>query len=90
MIGRLVHRFRTPPACRQVAAILQSYLDGELPPSEVELVHDHLQHCERCGIESEIHEAVRRSLAELATPTDPHAVARLTTFAHRVTRNEPP
>lgn len=77
-----------PPDCREVAQVLQSYLDGELPPSKTHLVARHLEHCERCGIEADVYEEVKRSLAALATPVDRGAVQRLRLFARDLAEGE--
>ncbi|MDX1620420.1 MAG: zf-HC2 domain-containing protein [Nitriliruptorales bacterium] len=89
MIKSLLRRFRTPPDCREVARILQSYLDGELPPSKTHLVAEHLEHCDRCGIEAEVYREVKRSLHELGTEPDPAAVDRLRSYAEGLITDEP-
>ncbi|MBW3619512.1 MAG: zf-HC2 domain-containing protein [Actinobacteria bacterium] len=76
---------RVPPDCREVADVLQAYLDGELPESKTHVVSEHLQHCERCGIEADVYLEVKRSLGELATPPDRDVMARLRSFADRLT-----
>lgn len=87
---KLMRMFRVPPDCREVADVLQAYLDGELPESKTHVVAEHLEHCERCGIEAEVYEEVKRSLAELATPPDRDAVARLRSFAEGLTSGDAP
>ena len=61
----------TAPDCRHVAAVLQSYLDGELGPQDAEAVTDHLEHCERCGIEArtiqQVVDAIQRQRPDLAS-----------------------
>ena len=39
------------PDCGQVGAVLQAYVDGELGPQDGERIAEHLEHCDRCGIE---------------------------------------
>jgi anti-sigma factor RsiW len=90
MKGHLFRRFRVPPDCREVADTLQAYLDGELPPAGIELVREHLEHCERCGIEAEVYLEVKRSLGQLATPPDEEAVGRLRAFADDLTGEDSP
>ena len=80
---------RMPPDCRDVAKVLQSYLDGELPPSQTHLVAEHLEHCDRCGIEAEVYREVKRSLEQLATPPDHAAVGRLRDYADGITGDAP-
>lgn len=80
--------FRVPPDCREVADVLQAYLDGELPASKMHLVAEHLEHCERCGIEADVYREVKRSLEQLATPPDRGAIARLRSFADELTTGD--
>jgi anti-sigma factor RsiW len=87
---KLVRRFMMPPDCREVAEVLQSYLDGELPESKTHLVAEHLEHCDRCGIEAEVYREVKRSLGQLATPPDRETVDRLRSFAEGLTPDETP
>lgn len=75
---------RTRPDCRTVAAVLQSYLDGELPADRADVVREHLDHCDRCGIEADTYEQVRRSLAGLAVPPDRRALDRLRDLARQL------
>lgn len=88
MIKKFLRRFMMPPDCREVAEVLQSYLDGELPESKTQLVAEHLEHCERCEIEAEIYEEVKRSLEQLSTPPDREAVDRLRSYADRLTSDD--
>lgn len=81
MIETLLRMLRVPPDCRDVAEVLQAYLDGELPASKTHLVSEHLEHCQRCGIEADVYREVKRSLEQLATPPDREAVERLRAFA---------
>jgi anti-sigma factor RsiW len=84
----LIRRHRMPPDCRQVADVLQAYLDGELPPDKTHLVAEHLEHCERCGIEADVYREVKESLHQLATPPDQGALARLRGFARGIAGDE--
>lgn len=79
---------RRPPDCRQVARVLQAYLDGELPEDAHEVVSAHLRHCERCGIDARVHRDVKRSLQGLATRPDPRAIARLRAYAAELQQGE--
>lgn len=72
------------PDCNRVRKVLQSYLDGELDDDNAAFVAAHLEHCERCGIEADIYERVKASLAELHQAPDPSAVDRLRRFAESV------
>lgn len=88
MIPKILRRFMMPPDCREVAVVLQSYLDGELPPSKTHLVAEHLEHCERCGIERDVYMEVKRSLGQLGTPPDRNAVDRLRSYADELTADD--
>ena len=61
------------PACHEVGAVLQAYLDGELGPQDAELVAEHLAHCERCEIEARtvdrVVEVIRRQRPDLESDT---------------------
>ena len=67
--------------CSEALHDLQRYLDGELPKDAIPLVEHHLAHCERCGIETAVHEQVARSLAALRMEPDPATISRLESFA---------
>lgn len=85
---KLVRMLFMPPDCRDVAEVLQSYLDGELPASRRHLVAKHLEHCQRCGIEADLYREVKRSLEQLAVPPDRRAVQRLRRFARDLAEGE--
>lgn len=78
------------PDCGHVAAVLQAYLDGELPPSDAEAVAGHLAHCERCSIEAatvrRVIEAIQRQRPDL----DPEALERLGGVVDELTAGGPP
>ena len=48
--------------CRQVAAVLQEYLDGEVDPVTAGKVHDHLEECRRCGLEARTYRAIKAAI----------------------------
>jgi len=77
------------PACHVVGAVLQAYLDGELGPEDAELVAEHLEHCERCQIESAIVERVVEAIRQQRPDLDPAAIERLAGFVDRLTRDGP-
>lgn len=84
----LLDRLRRPE-CHRVRQVLQSYLDGELDASDATMVAAHLEHCERCGIETSLYEEVKESLGRLHQPPDPDAMERLRRFAAEVP-DQPP
>lgn len=82
---RLLDRFRRPD-CHRVRRVLQAYLDGELDERHASMVAAHLAECERCGIEAELQQRVKDSLAQLRPAPDPDALDRLHRFADSVPR----
>lgn len=77
------------PECHQVGSVLQAYLDGELGPQDAELVAEHLEHCERCGIEADtvtnVVDAIRRQRPDL----DPEPLERLARFVEQLPTDGP-
>lgn len=53
----------TPLRCRQVARVLQRYLDGEVDAETAHRVSAHLERCEDCGLEAEAYRAILDTLA---------------------------
>jgi anti-sigma factor RsiW len=77
------------PECHVVGAVLQAYLDGELGPQDAEIVAEHLEHCERCGIEAttvgRVVDAIKRQRPDL----DPEPIDRLASFVDGLARSGP-
>jgi anti-sigma factor RsiW len=72
----------SPDDCAAVLPLLESYLDGELTPTETEGVREHLARCPACAAELRLAEAIQiglRALPELDTP--PEVVARVRALA---------
>ena len=72
--------------CREVAVVLQGYLDGEVDPVTARTVHEHLEVCRRCGLDARTYRAIRLSIPGAATRSgpsavDPEALDRLRRFA---------
>lgn len=76
------------PDCHAVGAVLQAYLDGELGPQDAELVAEHLEHCERCQIESATVERVVAAIRRQRPDLDPVPIDRLAGFVDRLTRGQ--
>ena len=81
--------------CRQVALVLQSYLDGEVDAGTAGRVHDHLEECRRCGLEATTYRAIKDAIPmaaadtrQPATPVDPDALQRLRSFADNLVMGE--
>lgn len=78
--------FITQRRCRQVATVLQRYLDGELDLPTAQRVHEHLEVCRRCGLDARTYRAIKVAIpvahAEVAEiAVDPEAIDRLRAFA---------
>lgn len=73
------------PDCRRVQALMDAWLDGELPVDQAHRVAAHLADCDRCGVEAAKARRVKESLAalapELRPPADPAALDRLRRYA---------
>jgi anti-sigma factor RsiW len=74
------------PRCEHVGRVLQSYVDGELGPSDAERVADHLVHCERCGIELATVERVVGLIRQQRPDLDVSALGRLERFVDELDR----
>jgi anti-sigma factor RsiW len=78
----LTEQSREPLSCRQVARLLQAYLDGELRDARAVLVADHLDACLRCGLEAGTYRWLMAQLAGLAPSDDTRQLDRLREFAN--------
>ena len=87
ILGRLVP---TPwqMSCRQVAKVLQSYLDHELDERAAAKVAAHLEDCRRCGLEAETYEELRAVLRRGPSGAADESVARLRDFGERLARGD--
>lgn len=80
---KLFDRWRRP-TCHEVQRVLQQFLDGELGPSHADFVAAHLAQCDRCNIEAEIYDRVKRSLAAMRPAPDAATMSRLEAMAEQV------
>ncbi len=92
-LQRLRQRVADVTACRDVGRVLQSYLDGELDIARTAEVAAHLEHCLRCGMESDVYARIKLALGRRADGHDPHpedrlAIERLRRFATALTAPE--
>lgn len=71
-------------SCAEVAKVLQSYLDGQVDDLNAARVRRHLDHCRRCGLESETYQAIKEAIARRADHVDDDAYERLREFATRL------
>lgn len=80
---------RPQVSCRQVAKVLQAYLDGELDVPTADKLASHLDECRRCGLEAAVYDALKDSLHRLPGPLPEEPVARLREFGAQLARGEP-
>jgi anti-sigma factor (TIGR02949 family) len=73
-----------PLSCREVARVLQHYLDGEIDERVATRVAEHLEDCRRCGLEVEVYEEIKAALARQAPDVPTAAVERLRRFGERL------
>lgn len=88
---RILERLRGRPerlSCRQVAEVLQTYLDAELDEQTVRKVAAHLDDCRRCGLEAETYEALKVSLGRGRSGLTQEPVARLRAFGENLARGD--
>jgi len=72
---------RSNPSCKDVAQVLQTYLDGEIDDRDLEAVKQHLDKCRDCGLEAETYTAVKSGLAAQSVAIAPDVMDRLRDFA---------
>lgn len=87
-------RFRRSKAhrgasCRDVAVVLQLYLDGYTDPSTTARVAQHLDDCRRCGMDRDVYVALKRALARRAV-LDDEILARLRAFGEDLATGDAP
>ena len=73
--------------CKQVARVLQAYLNGDLDEFDAWRVTTHLKDCRRCGLEAATIREIKRALAGRYEPP-PDAVARLRAFCEDMLQGE--
>lgn len=77
-------------SCREVARLLQSYLDDRTDEATAGRIAAHLEDCRRCGLEAEVYRAIKQALARSGA-VPPEEVARLRAFGeHLLTPRERP
>ncbi len=88
---RVLDRLRGRPgglSCRQVAQVLQTYLDAELDEEAVQKVAAHLDACRRCGLEAETYQALKASLRRRPEGMAEETIARLRAFGESLARGD--
>lgn len=73
-----------PVDCAAVAAVIQRYLDGELPGG-AEQVAAHLEACPDCEIEAATYQRLKAALVRPADDIDPAVLERLRSFGAELT-----
>jgi anti-sigma factor RsiW len=73
------------PGCREVAAVLQSYLDGELEAGDADKVAGHLEACGRCGIAEATTRRVIAAIRRQRPDLDAAPLERLAGFVGQLT-----
>ncbi len=76
--------------CREVARVLQTYLDAELDQQTARKISHHLEDCRRCGLEASIYRELKQRLSDLGRPIDPEIVERLRVFVDQLTEHAQP
>ncbi|MDP8961267.1 MAG: zf-HC2 domain-containing protein [Actinomycetota bacterium] len=76
--------------CREVARVLQAYLDAELDQHTARKVSRHLEDCRRCGLEASTYRELKQRLADMRRPVDPEVVERLRMFVDELIEHREP
>jgi anti-sigma factor RsiW len=76
-------------SCREVAKVLQAYLDGQTDDTTTMRVARHLEACRRCGLEARTYREIKAALARRVPIIDELALERLRTFATNLTETPP-
>jgi anti-sigma factor (TIGR02949 family) len=75
-------------SCRDVAKVLQLYLDGQTDPTTAARVRQHLDGCRRCGMDRDVYLALKRSLRRRAE-LDGNTITRIRAFGERLSSSGP-
>lgn len=76
--------------CREVAKVLQAYLDGEVDDAAARKVAVHVDACIGCGHEAETFRRIADALARRRPNVDRDVLARLQNFGERLASGEAP
>lgn len=79
---RMLVGSRHEMSCREVGAVLQTYLDSELDEHRSAALAAHLEACKNCGLEASIVRQVTDNLASLETPVPTEVIDRLRVFSN--------
>jgi len=76
-------------SCREIAKVLQTYLDGQTDDNTAQRVARHLEACRRCGLEARTYREIKAALARRVPIVDELAPERLRTFVTSRTETPP-
>lgn len=85
---RSVSRHADAASCREVARLVQEFVDGDVDARTAARIERHLEECRKCGLEVHVYLDIKASLRRHRSRMDADAVARLRAFADRVGRGE--
>ena len=71
-------------SCREVARVLQAYLDGEVDEGTTSRVRRHLEVCRRCGLEATTYAEIKRAIEHRRELVPDDARERLRRFAEEL------
>jgi anti-sigma factor RsiW len=72
-------------SCRQVAEVIQRYLDNEIDDGTARRVTVHLERCDRCRIELRVYREIKDRLGRRATAAvDPAVLVALRRFCDQL------
>ena len=84
-------RRRRALRCRQVARVLQAYLDSEVDDEALAArVSDHLEGCDRCGLEAGAIREIKAALGRRRTALDQATLDRLQEFGRTLMAGDGP
>lgn len=78
-----------PLNCRQVARLLQRYLDGEIDDLTARRIVRHLDDCRRCGLEAAAYSEIKASLSRRGSDGFDDSLRRLRQFGDRLLHEGP-
>lgn len=84
----LFPKSRRPMSCRQVAEVLQRYLDAEVDDLTARRIARHLEECRRCGMELAVYQEIKASLSRSDQGVDEDALERLRRFGERLAHSD--
>ena len=86
-----IERWKKGPgglSCRDVAKLLQAYLDNESDPEARDRIAEHLDECVRCGLDADVFRRIKASLASRNVALEPEAMHRLRAFSQELTSGD--